>query len=63
MSGFTIRGDAPKPDTLLIANQGNEVIRIDREGRVFWKTREVETDEDFRGAMMELRDYWMGRRQ
>lgn len=43
-----------QPDTLTIREQGTEVIRIAPEGRVFWKGREVETDEDFRSAMMEL---------
>ena len=61
MSGFTIT-QRFTPDILLIANQGNEVIRIDRDGRVFWKTREVETDDDFRAAMLELLDYMMGKR-
>ena len=31
-----------------------EVIRITPDGRLFWKGREVETDEDFRSAMREL---------
>jgi len=31
-----------------------EIIRIQYDGRLFWKGREVETDEDFRAAMMDL---------
>ena len=31
-----------------------EVIRIGPDGRLFWRGREVETDDDFRGAMMDL---------
>jgi len=31
-----------------------EVIRIAPDGRVFWKQREVETDDDFRNAMLDL---------
>ena len=45
-----------------IRNQGKEVIRVDHIGRAFWNGREVETDEDFRGAMLELRDFFMGRK-
>ena len=33
-----------------------EIIRIANDGRIFWKQREVETDADFRKAMVELRD-------
>lgn len=50
-----------EPDTLILRNQDKEVIRVDPVGRVFWHGREVETDEDFRGAMMEMREYFMGR--
>ena len=31
-----------------------EIIRIGPDGRIFWRGREVETDDDFRGAMMDL---------
>ena len=31
-----------------------EVIRIGPKGHLFWRGREVETDDDFRGAMMDL---------
>jgi hypothetical protein len=31
-----------------------EVIRIAPDGRLFWKQREVETDNDFRSAMLDL---------
>ncbi len=51
-----------EPDTLTIRDSGKEIIRIDPVGRVYWNGREVETDEDFRGAMMEMRDYFMGRK-
>lgn len=40
---------------LYIANENHkEVIRIANDGRIFWHGREVETDDDFRSAMMEL---------
>jgi hypothetical protein len=35
-------------------NPNTEVIRIGPDGRLFWRGREVETDDDFRGAMMDL---------
>lgn len=31
-----------------------EIIRIAPDGRVFWRQREVETDDDFRKAMLDL---------
>lgn len=37
-------------------DQGIEVLRIDNDGRLFWKGCEVETDEDFRAAMLELKE-------
>jgi hypothetical protein len=53
----------PKTDIVII-KPANEpaVIRIDWEGRIFWREREVESDDDFRSAMLELRDYFMGKR-
>jgi hypothetical protein len=38
-----------------------EIIRIDPTGRIFWKQREVETDDDFRKAMLDLADALKGR--
>jgi hypothetical protein len=37
-----------------------EIIRIAPDGRVFWKQREVETDDDFRGAMLDLANVLKG---
>jgi len=31
-------------------------LRIAPDGRIFWKQREVETDDEFRAAMLELKD-------
>lgn len=39
---------------------GEEVIHIDREGKLFWHGREVETDDDFRAAMLECMQYIAG---
>jgi hypothetical protein len=37
-------------------NDANELLRITPDGRIFWKRREVETDDDFRAAIFEIRD-------
>lgn len=51
------------PATLRVQSAaGVEVILIESDGRLFWHGREVETDDDFRAAMLELRDYFMGKR-
>lgn len=36
-----------------------EVLRIQQDGRIFWKGREVESDEEFRAAMMDVRAYFL----
>lgn len=42
-------------DILRITPTGKaEVIRIAADGKLFWHGREVETDADFRAAMLEL---------
>jgi len=33
---------------------GEPIIMITPEGRIFWKGREVESDDDFRAAMLDL---------
>ncbi len=33
---------------------GTEVLRIEYDGRIFWRGREVETDTEFRAAMIDL---------
>lgn len=50
-------------DPLMIATEGKEIIRITSDGRVFWNQREVETDADFRSAMLELVEYLSGRKK
>ena len=45
------------PDIIRVtggASGSEEVIRIAPDGRLFWHQREVETDDAFRGAMLEL---------
>ena len=44
-----------KPDIIEIRNdKGEQVIRIDHDGRLFRRGLEIETDEDFRNTMTEL---------
>lgn len=37
-----------------------EIIRIAHDGRIFWRQREVETDDEFRQAMMDLANWIKG---
>lgn len=42
-------------ELLRVHGNGNtEVLRIASDGRIFWRGREVETDDDFRAAMIDL---------
>lgn len=44
-----------KVDILKIVDSNSkEVIKITSEGRIFWRQREVETDEEFRAAILEM---------
>jgi hypothetical protein len=45
-----------EPTTFLftLASKDREVIRIDGEGRIFWNSKEVFTDEEFRCMMKEM---------
>lgn len=50
-------GSLYRRDTDIITcwdKDSTEVIRIAPDGKVFWKQREVETDDDFRSAMLDL---------
>ena len=37
-----------------------EVLRIENDGRIFWNGREVESDDEFRKAMMEVAKWGRG---
>ena len=37
-----------------------EILRINADGRIFWRGREVESDDALRAAMMEVRDVMVG---
>lgn len=39
----------------LRASEQQAVLRIAPDGRIFWKQREIETDDEFRAAMLEVR--------
>ena len=44
-------------DALLIkggAGGTTELVRVSIDGRIFWRGREVETDAEYKGAMVEL---------
>ncbi len=41
-------------DILTIEQDIEEIIRIEGDGRIFWRKREVETDDDFRAAMLDF---------
>jgi len=54
----------PSPSSLVIYGYSpEEVLRIDPEGRIFWKGCEVESDADFRAAMLEVHDALTGVRR
>lgn len=45
--------DPSKFDTTFF-KANKEVVRIAHDGRIYWHGREVESDKDFRAAMVEL---------
>jgi hypothetical protein len=50
------------PDILFVqANPGREVIRITHTGELYWNGRLVETDEDFKLAMLDLAEHFKKR--
>jgi len=50
------------PDILLVqANPGREVIKITHTGELYWNQRLVETDEDFKLAMLDLAEHFKRR--
>jgi len=58
--GFVPRLSAPEfTAALCLRGGGDEVIRIAHDGRLFWRGREVESDEALREALLDLRDALM----
>jgi hypothetical protein len=43
-----------------LLTSGNEVVRICNNGDVLWKGRLVESDDEFKAAMIDLRDVLVG---
>ena len=48
------------PDILSLRPQGLEVLRIDPKGDVYWKGRLVESDDEFKLAMLDLAKVFKG---
>lgn len=49
---------APKFDyatSINLSPNGVEVLRIEPDGRLFWKGREVESDDELRSAMLDIK--------
>lgn len=48
--------EAPTDPTIIhiVGSNQKEIIRIAHDGRLYWHGREVETDADFRGALLDL---------
>ena len=60
MEGLNIKAGSVKSSIFIAYLQdGSEVVRIDNDGKIFWNDREVETDDQFRSAMMELKDVFV----
>jgi hypothetical protein len=53
---------APHQSPALTFNsQGEVIISIEQDGEIKWRGREIETDDDFKAAMMDLRAVFMPR--
>jgi len=50
----------PAPILTVNIKPGEEVIRIDADGTLYWKGRLIETDDEFKAAMMALSRYMRG---
>ena len=51
---YAIKQTTPGDILTVRKDPQTEVIRIGPDGRLFWRGREVETDDDFRAAMLDL---------
>ncbi len=60
-STHTIAIDPSKFPTCF-SMRDKEVIKITPEGDIFWKGKEIESDDDFKLAMIDLKNCLMGRR-
>ena len=60
LSGMLIGNATVEPYVNFSFRDTDEVLRIDKDGRIFWRGREVESDDALRAAMMEVRDVMVG---
>ena len=50
------------PDILFVqAHPGREVIKITNTGELYWNSRLVESDDDFKAAMLDLAEHFKKR--
>ena len=54
MCQFTAQGRDTPANSITFTPAGKEVLRIANDGRIFWNGREVESDDEFRAAMLDL---------
>ena len=59
---FYIKTTADYPIIKVCANDLKEVMRIERDGRIYWNGREIESDDDFKAAMMDVHKVLCGQR-
>ena len=45
------------PTSISLGSNMKEVLRIEPDGRLIWKGREVESDDELRSAMLEIKRY------
>jgi hypothetical protein len=50
----------PDADIINVKSEGKEVVRIANDGNVYWHGRLVESDEDFKSAMLDLAEALKG---
>jgi hypothetical protein len=50
----------PWPTNSIFYGDAGEVLRIGSDGRIFWRGREIDTDDDLRAAMREVNDLLRG---
>ena len=58
--GYRITATDPKLFSASFSKQGEEVIKITPEGDIFWKGKEIKSDDDFKLAMLDLRNLLIG---
>lgn len=51
-----LREETDMHGAIIFNTREGEALRIEHDGRIFWKGREVEADDQFRAAMIELKE-------